>query len=93
MGTTAHCCDTSPQSKGLENRANSSSDKGENDFNKQNLNLSSDSIFSFDITESPTSGRTGRPLAEESRNHSMDSFHEIIELKEKSSCSEFLNSQ
>ncbi|KAF3962627.1 hypothetical protein CMV_012877 [Castanea mollissima] len=92
MGTTAHCCDTSPQSKGLERRcsssidlyrANSFSDKGEN---KQNLNLSSDSIFSFDMTESPTSGRTGRPLAEESRNHSMDSFHEIIELKEKSSC-------
>ena len=102
MGTTAHCCDTSPQSKGLERRcsssidlyrANSFSDKGENDFNKQNLNLSSDSIFSFDMTESPTSGRTGRPLTEESRNHSVDSFHEIIELKEKSSCSEFLNSQ
>ncbi|KAM3704955.1 hypothetical protein ACB098_03G044800 [Castanea mollissima] len=99
MGSTAHCCDTSPQSKGLERRcsssidlyrANSFSDKGEN---KQNLNLSSDSIFSFDMTESPTSGRTGRPLAEESRNHSMDSFHEIIELKEKSSCSEFPNSQ
>nr|POF15845.1 piezo-type mechanosensitive ion channel like [Quercus suber] len=102
MGTTAHCCDTSPQSKGLERRcsssidlyrANSFSDKGENDYNKQNLNLSSDSIFSFDMTESPTSGRTGCPLAEESRNHSMDSFHEIIELKKKSSCSEFLNSQ
>uniref|UniRef100_A0A7N2L375 Uncharacterized protein n=1 Tax=Quercus lobata TaxID=97700 RepID=A0A7N2L375_QUELO len=55
MGTTAHCCDTSPQSKGLESRANSFSDKGENDFNKQNLNLlSSDSIFSFDMIESPT---------------------------------------
>lgn len=99
MGTTSQCCDTSPQSKALERRcsssidlyrANSFSDKGEN---KQNLNLSSDSIFSFDMTESPTSGRTGRPLAEGSRNHSMDSFHEIIELKEKSSCSEFPNSQ
>uniref|UniRef100_A0A2N9ELV3 Piezo-type mechanosensitive ion channel homolog domain-containing protein n=1 Tax=Fagus sylvatica TaxID=28930 RepID=A0A2N9ELV3_FAGSY len=101
MYNTAHRCDTSPQSEGHRRRRNSSldlyratifSDEEENDLNKQYLNLSSDSISS-DMNESPTSGRTGSPLAEESRRHSMDSIHEIIELKEKYAHGEFLNSK
>ncbi len=101
MYNTAHRCDTSPQIEGHRRRRNSSldlyratifSDEEENDLNKQYLNLSSDSISS-DMNESPTSGRTGSPLAEESRKHSMDSIHEIIELKEKYARSEFLNSK
>ncbi|KAK9292746.1 hypothetical protein L1049_020726 [Liquidambar formosana] len=99
MSTTANCGSTSPESEGLRRRMYSSlnsqwgnniPDEGENDY--KNPNTSSDSLFPFDMNESPNSVRTGSPSAVESTKHSMDSLHGISEIKEKAASNEFLDS-
>ncbi|KAJ7973395.1 Piezo-type mechanosensitive ion channel like [Quillaja saponaria] len=99
MSTTANCSKASLESEGLRRRrnpfdlfmANSISDRVENDFKRQDLNLSSDTIVPFDVHESPTSGRPGSSMALEYKKHSIDSFHGIIELKDARY--DFLDSQ
>ncbi|KAF8392505.1 hypothetical protein HHK36_022847 [Tetracentron sinense] len=102
MNSTANCGNTSPESVGLRRRRNSSlnsyretrtPDKEENFVGKQDLNISTDSLFPYEMHESPTSRKTASPSAVESTKHSMNSpFCEITELEEKAASSGFLDS-
>lgn len=98
MNMNKNCCNTSPGSEGPRRRRKSSlnsykksstPDKEENNFKKHNVNMSGDSLFQFELDESPTSVRNRSPSRVDSTEQSLDSLQEITELKGRSFDIEF----
>ncbi|KAJ9131516.1 hypothetical protein P3X46_035171 [Hevea brasiliensis] len=70
---------------------NSITGKGEYDFKKQAVDLSSD-LFPFDVNESPKNENTVSSSAVHTRKHSLEFINEITELSDKAASCEFLHS-
>ncbi|XP_010242544.1 PREDICTED: piezo-type mechanosensitive ion channel homolog isoform X2 [Nelumbo nucifera] len=103
MNSTANCGNASPESEGLRRRRTSSlnlretktrtMDKEENILRKHDLVNSTESVFPFEMHNSPTSIKSGIQSPLPSPMHSTDSlFHEITELEEKDAHSTFVDS-
>ncbi|XP_073222018.1 piezo-type mechanosensitive ion channel homolog isoform X3 [Cicer arietinum] len=84
MSTDANCSNTSLEIDGLRERGNSSLDlHRENEFRKQDLDINTEPIDSFDVNQSLSSEKFPGPLATEYWNHPMDTPHGIAEVKER----------
>ncbi|XP_043708760.1 piezo-type mechanosensitive ion channel homolog isoform X1 [Telopea speciosissima] len=98
MNSTAKYDNPYPESEGLRrrrtsslssNRGTATPDNEENIIRRQDLNYSTDSLFHFEMHDSPTSIKTESSRAAEFAQNSMD---EITELEEKGANSAFLES-
>jgi piezo-type mechanosensitive ion channel component 1/2 len=92
MSTEANCSNVSLEIYGLRERGNSSQDfHKENEFQKHDLDLTTESIGPIDVNQSLLSEKSPSPLVPEYWKHPMDSPHGIVELKEKTKTNDLLD--
>lgn len=95
LSTDANCSHASLESDGLRRRRNSSLDfYGENEFRKQDFELSSEIVGPFDVNDSPLSERAAvSSLIPEHWKHATYSPCGIVEVKERTYSNYFLESE
>ncbi|CAJ2631584.1 unnamed protein product [Trifolium pratense] len=92
MSTDANCSNPSLDIDGLRERGNSKLDfLRENEFRKQDIDINTESVGPFDVNQSLLSEKSASPLVPEYWKYPMDTPRGIVNLKERTKSSDYLD--